>query len=144
MERLDSLVDTGVKSCFSFCLGPRSGTDLPTREERPEAFRGTASLGVLGAIVLCLQRKGFHMTKPAPGKTYEAFSQASLPDYKVDVILAGRRRGNSANFALLTFKPHASSRKETCSATLDEWKRLCEAINKILAEELKVVSAQVP
>ncbi len=67
MERLDSLVDTGVKSCFSFCLGPRSGTDLPTREERPEAFRGTASLGNLGALPSIHEQ------------TYQALVSAQVP-----------------------------------------------------------------
>jgi hypothetical protein len=137
-----SVSDSDMRSCFEFCLGQDSSIPLPPAEKPGSFLPHPGTETVLRLILRALDKKGFHISEPSHGKMGEAGAYVSFPDYTVDVVLCAICSENATRFSLLTWKRSSSSGPNTLSAPLDQWRKLCEAMDQILAENLKADSLQ--
>jgi hypothetical protein len=128
-----------IKSHFDFCMQK----DAFTKSQVVKKDRFLSYLvgeAILGAVARKLKSSALDMTEPSQGALGEACSSVSLSSCTVVVILGARVNEKEVHVSVATFLKNSKSEMDASRDHVKEWRRVCEAINEILAEDPKINS----
>lgn len=132
--------ESQTKSRISFAIPENE----PHRKLKRTLFRDPAAIPMLQGISDALEKRGYEVTKPKPGKSCHGFFRVALADVEISVVMLVRRRRGNIEFVILSW-PSQSLRQRIVGRRIDspdcpEWEAVCSAIHSILSTDARLKS----
>lgn len=125
------------EGCFAFAVPNDRQNELGSK-----LFRDPIGPQILRKVAHDLQRLGFHVTEPKPGKACDAGFEIRFDRFDVTIILLARRQSDRIKCVILTWLARSLWRRSWPSSAESDWTHVCDTLEQVLRENTTVTALE--